>query len=426
VLDLLTSLVDKSLVVVDESQGATRYRFLETVRQYAAERLAESGVGDTIRERHRDHFLALAEQAEPLMKGPKQAEWLERLETEHDNLRAALRWCAGRPDGAQAGLRLSGALAWFWFIRGHWSEGRAALETALSGSGAQGASPERARALNGAGSMALKLCDYPAARRFHEECLAVRTELGDRRGVGASYGNLGIVAEEQADYPVARANYERCLAICREVGDRFNTAQTLCALGQVAGALGDYREARAFFEESLALSREAEDRFGICGACGGMGSLSLDQGEYARAQALLEECLALSRELGLKRGVAYSLTGLGNVALRQNDFVLARTLLEEGLSHFVELGAKNGVADALEGLALLSAAQADGVRAARLWGAAEALRESLRAPLAHAARAQRDRDVGAARSATGEAAFLAAWAEGRATPLEQTLSSIYL
>jgi tetratricopeptide (TPR) repeat protein len=254
VLDLLSTLVDKSLVVYEpDESGQGRYRLLETVRQYARERLMESVEVEAVRGRHRDHFLALAEEAKPKLRGPEQAQWLERLESEHDNLRAVLEWCledeeegAGRNavSSAEAGLRLSGALSVFWQTRGHVSEGRERSAAALSRRGTQGRTKARADALSGAGNLAHMQGDYASARSLFEEGLALQRELGDKSGIAMSYMNLGIVANDQGDYAAARSLYEESLALHRELGDKHGMAASLVNLGIVARQQGDTASAR--------------------------------------------------------------------------------------------------------------------------------------------------------------------------------------
>ena len=177
VLDLLTSLADKSLVVPEQEDAQTRYRLLETVRQYARDRLEESGGSAAVRVRHRDYYLALAEEADPKLKGAEQAEWLQRLEEEHENLRAGLEWSLAEA-GTGGGLRLCGALQRFWWTRGHLSEGRQWCTRVLCKAGAEERTRERANVLNAAGVLAYYQGDYPAARALYEESLAIRRELG--------------------------------------------------------------------------------------------------------------------------------------------------------------------------------------------------------------------------------------------------------
>ncbi len=237
VLELLTSLVDKSLVVYDESEGRARYRLLEAVRQYARDRLTESGQSDAMRERHRDYFLALAELAEPRLESLEQGEWLQRLQEEHENLRRALDWSLLEAE-ARSGLRLCGALMSFWNTRGHLSEGREWCDRALGQTGSEKETKYRAKALNSAGSLAFSQGDYANARDFYEECLSIRRTIGDHRGVAAALSGLGNVAALRGDYASAKANYDESLTIRREIGDRSRIPAVLNGLGNVASFTG--------------------------------------------------------------------------------------------------------------------------------------------------------------------------------------------
>ncbi len=381
VLDVLTSLVDKSLVVTEEKDGATRYSMLETIRQYALDRLQESDDGDAWQDRHLAHFLDLAEEAESGLVGADQKEWHNLLETEHDNLRAALRHSLTMTGDSGCGLRLAGALWRFWEGRGHLTEGRAWLFGLLATAPTDSGGSERAKALNAAGLLAFRQGDYPSARALYEESLAIYRELGDRRGIAHSLNNLGNVACEQGDYPSARALFEESLAIYRELGDRRGIAISLGNLGNVAYDQGDYPSARALYEESLAIHREMGDRWGIAASLNNLGNVACDQGDYPSARALHEESLAIRRELGDQRGIAQS----------------------------------------LEGLAPVAAALAEPHRAARIWGAAERLREEIGAPLPPNERPRYERQVATARAALGSETFAAAWAEGRAMSMEQAI-----
>jgi predicted ATPase/DNA-binding SARP family transcriptional activator len=494
ILDMLTSLVDKSLVVFEEreQEAGGRYRLLEMVRQYAAERLEASGESEQIKARHRNWFLAFVEEAEPHLRGGDQEQWLRRLETEHDNLRATLAWEGAQ--GAETDLRLAGALYSFWYTRGYWSEGREHLGRVLGQEATQIRTTARAKALHEAGALAYSQGDYAAARALNEESLSLFRELEDRGGIASSLNSLGNVAYDQGDYASARALHEESLSIRRELGDRQGIAWSLNSLGNIAHPQGDYAAARALYEESLSLFRELEDGQGVArslsclgyvafdqgdyasaqelyeeslslfrelGDRGGiawvlccLGYVAYDQGEYATAQTLLGEGLSLFRELGDQRGVAWTLNSLGNVAHPQGDYTAAQELheeslsirralgdkqgiawslsclgnvacdqreyatalavLEESLNLFRELGDRKGVAENLRGLAAVMLAQAEAQQAVRLWGAAHTLRESIGAPLSLKEQEKYDRQVQQARAMLGEAAFAAAWEEGRA------------
>jgi predicted ATPase/class 3 adenylate cyclase len=421
VLDLLTSLCDKSLVVAEQDDGHTRYGLLETVRQYSRERLLESGGANAIRQLHQDHFLALAEEAEPNLSGPEQLAWLQRLEKEHQNLRAALDWSWVVESGSRAGLRLCGALQRFWWTRGHLAEGRDWCMRVLGKEGAEERTLERAKVLNGAGVLAIYQADYPAARALHEECLAIRRELGDRRGVAASLGNLGTVARAQGAIASARLLHEESLAIRRELGSRGSIARSLNNLGNVALDQGDYAAARRLLEETLEITRELGDRWSIANSLNSLGDVAYAQADYPAALALHEECLAIMRELGERKGIASALSALGDVARQSGDFAAARELYKNSLVIQRELGDAAKIAESLEGLAAVGAALGVAPHAACIWGAAEGLREGIGSAPRPYERPNYDQHVAAARRRGDSAAFERAWQEGRALTLEQAI-----
>jgi predicted ATPase/class 3 adenylate cyclase/Tfp pilus assembly protein PilF len=460
VLDLLSALVKKSLVLLEEAGSGPRYRLLETVRQYAREQLEVAGETAQVGDQHLAWCLALAEEAEPALVGPEQEVWLVRLEAEHDNVRAALAWARERAAG-ERGLRLAGALWRFWDMRGDLGEGRSWLEAALASSG-PAAPLARARALNGAGNLAEAQGDYRRALALHAEALAVRRALGDTLGIAGSLNNLGNVAYKQADYARAAALYEESLALKRELGDTLGMAVSLNNLGMVAWQQADYARAAALYEESLALRRELGDKEGIAGSRNNLGNVAYMQGDYARAAALVEKSLALQRELRDKEGIAHSFTDLGMVAYMQGDYARATARLEEGLILRRELGDKEGIAgslnylgmvaylqgdfgratallhealllsrdigakrlmaEGLEGLAWVAAVDGQSQQAAWLGGAAERLRQALGVPLSPDFRLNHDQAVQALCAALGEDAFAVAWAAGQALALDQAIA----
>ena len=381
VLETVESLVGKSLVNEAEAHGEPRFAMLETIREYARERLTAGGDEERVRERHRDYFLALAEEAEPKLIGAEQAEWLQRLEDEHQNLLAGLNWSLAEA-GVEGGLRLCAALQRFWWTRGHLAEGQEWCARVLSKAGPDQRTRERANVLNAAGVLAFYQGDYPAARVRHEESLAIRRQLGDRRGVAESLSNLGTAARAQSDIVSARALHEESLAIRRELGSRGNIARSLNNLGNVALDQGDFPAARALYEESLAITRELGDRWSIANSLNNLGDVVYAQGDYSAAGALHQESLVMVRELGDPKGIALS----------------------------------------LQTLAAAVAALGSHVRAARIWGAAERLREEIGSPVPSNDRPRYDQRVDEARVALGDgAAFDRAWQEGRALTLEQAI-----
>jgi predicted ATPase/class 3 adenylate cyclase len=421
VFDLLSSLSDKSLVTGEQTEGHTRYGLLETVLEYAREKLTESGGEQAIRQRHRDYFLSLAQEARPKLLGPETAEWLQRLEDEHENLRAGFEWSL-QETASGADLRFCGLLQRFWTIRGPYSEGRDWCTRALGKTGGEEPTAQRAGALHVAGELAYFQGDYLCARTQYEASLAILRQLGDRRGIAVSLLSSGTVAFEQGDYAAARSFYEQSLVIARELGDRSVIASILGNLGDLDLGEGRIASARTLLEESLAIRRSLGDLGGIAASLGMLGNVSFADGDLVSARKLHEESLALGRKLGDRIGTGTSLGNLGNVAIERHDYPVARALHEESLAIRRQLGDWQGIADSLEGLAAVASAPVGSLRAARVWGAAARLREEVGAPLPRIELPVYERRVAAARVALGDdAAFDRAWQEGRALTLEQAI-----
>jgi predicted ATPase/class 3 adenylate cyclase/Tfp pilus assembly protein PilF len=421
VLETLESLVGKSLVKQTEAHGQPRLVMLETIREYARDRLIAAGEAERVRERHRVCFLALAEEAKPKLMGAEQAEWLRRLDEEHDNLRSALEWSLIGPS-SRGGLRLCGALQRFWWARGYLSEGRESCARILGKKGAQEPTQERAKALKTAGVLAYQQGDYPAARALDEESLAIHRLLGDRRGIAGSLNNLGLVACDQGDFSAAKALHQESLAIMRDVGDRKGIANSVNNLGNVAFDQGDFFLSRKLYEESLAIARELGDREGVARVLGNLGNVAKHEGDLFSARALHEESLAIKRELGYRQRIASSLNSLADLDLDQGNLASAQALYREALAIGRELGERLRIAFSLEGLAAVFDLLGRAPRAARIWGAAERLRTESGSPLPPKDRPVYDRRVAAARAALGDdAAFDRAWQEGGALTLEQAI-----
>ena len=383
VLDLLAGLVDKSLVIAEERRGAVRYRLLETIRQYARDRLQAAGEAAGARDRQLAYFLALAEEAEPRLRGAESQTFLERLEEEHANLRAALEWAMASPEGGEAALRLSGALAWFWWLRSYHDEGLRWLERALTG--APEASAARMKALHGAGYLAHHRRDSALARALFGESLAIARSLDDRWTVAWVLHSLGRVAYYDDDPAAARALGEESLAVAEAVGDRWLIAWPLHLLGLAAHIAADYPTARDFYSRSL----------------------------------------AIRRELGYREGIGILLHLLGVVAVREGDLGRARTLFREGLAAAQAVHGPWGLAMPLAGFAYLAAALGQPRRAMRLGAAAAAISESSHSPLVPLFDALLREGLEAARAALDDEAYAAAWAEGRAMPLEESIAEAF-
>ncbi|MEZ4564010.1 MAG: tetratricopeptide repeat protein [Thermomicrobiales bacterium] len=381
-LDLVASLVDKSLLRrLDAGEGESRFGMLGTIREYGLGQLAADAGADSAHAAHAAYYLALAEKAEPALVGPEQSAWLSRVETEHDNLRLALAWL--RDHGTSEDyLRLGGALAGFWEIRGRLSEGQRWLAGALARRG-EASAPVTARALRGAGMIAREQGDYSAAAALGEEALALFRELGDTLGIARTAHLLGDTASDVGDYARAAAMLEEGLALFEALGDASSAANMLNDLGVVARRRQAFDLAASLFDASLATARVAGNELGIARTLSNLGHVAADQGDHARAIALYRESLELQAEVGDLRGIAWS----------------------------------------LERIPALPVAWQWPEQAAQLFGAAAAARDAAGLPLPPAGRDWYDRAVAEVQAHLGEAAFRAAWAAGRALPLPQAIAA---
>jgi predicted ATPase/class 3 adenylate cyclase len=425
VLDLMTQLVNKSLVLLEEHEDEPRYRLLETIRQYGRAKLLASGETEEMRRRHRDFFWELAERAYPATQGPDQETWLRRLDREHDNLRAALAWSLSRGE-AEAALRLAGALWWYWHVRGHWSEGRRWLKEALLLDSPTTAGA-RAKALNGLGVLSWRQGDYERATAFCQESLALARDLGDKDHIAILLNVLGLIAHHQGDDARAIHLLEESLALSRELDNGRHIAYALNVLGLIAHRQGDHARAAELCQESLVRRRELGDKRGIAISLRGLGAAVLHQGNPQQAAALFQESLEHFRELGDRWGISDLLSNLGHVALQQLDPARADELFRESLAMHRELGDKSGIAICFEGLAKVACAKSQWEHATRLFSSADALRHAIGAPLPAAERAEYERCVAQVRAHWGEESFSRAWAEaqgmGMGPALECALAS---
>ncbi len=411
-LDGIASLLDKSLVRQDRQTPETRLTMLETVRQYALEQLTASAELDDTQLRHAEYCLELAEAAERELVGPHQAQWLERLEHEHDNLRAALRWCIDHR-ALDMGARLGGALWQFWSTRGHPREGRTWLSELRILVGSQSRTAAQAKLLAGSGRLAYEQGDYAAARAMHAESLDIGRELNDLPAVARSLGQLGDVAHQLGDYVTAQQLFEESLSILRQLNDQHGVGQALNKLGLTVRCLGDYAAARSLYEEALGIGRELGDRGWEALVLNNLGRAAYYQGDFAAAHALHEQSLAIRREVGDRRGTATSLGDLGDVAHQQVDYATALALREESLALWQQLEDPWGLAYALEGFAELAAVQDQPGLVIRLVAAATVQREAIRAPRSPASAERMQRLLESARQRLTRAQAADAWTEGQ-------------
>lgn len=436
-LDHLVALVGKSLLRSHAPAASQRrYDLHELVRQYAFEQLELAGETEQTRNTHLAHFLELAEQAATHLTGAEQARWVLRLEAEHSNLRAALEW-AWQSGQAEPAARLCTALWRFWQTRGHFTEGRQWIARVLQmtdhgrpGRSADAQDPaagadrgmtrlSRAHVLKGGGVLAWAQSDYVEATALFETSLALYRELDDTDGIAAVSSNLGVLALYQGRYEQASELFQTSLVLRRDLRDTWGTAVCLNNLGATAGKQGNLALAQGYYEEALSLYRQLGYERGIAVLLGNLGDVAEDRGDFARAHAFSSEGLALMRKLGDKPGTAAALARLGLLALRRDDVAEAQTPFAESLALSQALGDKEYIAICLEGFAAIAAAHQRRERAARLWGAADAIRTAINVPFPTGLRPEYDRDILLVQTHLGEQAFASAWAAGQSMSLEQ-------
>ena len=382
VLDALESLVDKSLLRQEEGvRGEPRFYMLETIHEYAREKLQESGEAEELRRLHAQYFLSLAEEAKPRINEVERDLWRSRLEAEHGNLRAALRWAMDSEDSSTA-LRLADAIFWFWFHRGYWKEGRGWLEEALGLPGASTPTAERAEALT----------------------------------------DVGILAWLQGDHDVARSRLEESVTLCRNLQYRYGLVHSLHFLSMEMLGRGDTTAARSMAEESVEIARTGEGGFDLAIVLANLGLAAHTQNDYAVARSVLRECIEVCRNIGDNWLLSLPYRHLGYMELRNGNYEQAMALFKEGLSALSDVKEKWFIARAVETLAISSAMQGDYVRAARLFGAGETLREAVGASVQEFYRPDYDRGLVAAREGIDKAAWEEARAQGRAMTLDEAVS----
>lgn len=421
VLDLQTALIDKSLAIYEDQRGEARYRLLETVRQYARNRLVESGGADTVRRRHKDFFLAFALEANEQLVGPDQSQWLSRLEIEHDNLRQALAFCLEDSAGAADGLRMGAALQRFWWTRGHLTEGRETLAALLARPEAQEHTILRARACQGAGTVATMLDDFAAARVLMDESLSLARELCDDRGVAIALNSIGHILHLQGDFAAARGYYERSLVLMRQCEDIRGVAIALSNLGGVTNSQGEFDAARRIYEQALAIHRTLGDHRAVAITMNNLGVLIDQQGEHETGRALCEESLQIRRKIGDSRGVSKALTILAELARNRGDDAAARAHISECLHLCRGIESQELAANALE----VCAHHVSGKhpeRAAQLFGAVASIRERIGLRLAAYRQDRFDAAQSELEYRLGSAAHSTALALGHAMAIEEAIN----
>lgn len=403
-LDDLHALAAVSLLRSDAvDDGEPRLTMLETVRQYALARLVAAGDLEDVRARHAARFVSLAEEAEDGLTGPDQAAWRERLQHEHDNVRAALDWLLANGRGEDA-LRSLAALSRFWRAQGHVAEARGLFDRALAE--VPDADPGvRAKALWAAARQAAAQNDYTAVVPLLEEALTLFRRLGQMREAVFALCELAWAAEEQGDLAAAEALAGEALAEARAFGDDRALSAALSALGDMACERRDYEGARALYAESLELRRDLDDPLLIVSTANSLGWSAKLEGDLDAAEAALGECLSLAREIGDKPNTASALCMLGEVALSRGDLALAADRLSEAHGLYDELRNTRLRAECLHGLGGVAAAQGRAADAARLWGAADALRAESESELTSSERQVEERYGPAVRDELGQVEY---------------------
>lgn len=422
VMDELTSLVDKSLLRIEQSvTGELRFVMLETIREFALEQLTIRAEADAIRNRHATFYMTCAEIAEPHLMGSEQQQWLNRLEADHYNLQAAIRW-AIEHNLTAVSLRLGAGMWRFWAMHSYASEGRKWLEAALAARASPDLQHLRAKALVGLGTLAWSQGDYQQALPPLTASVSALRVVNDSATLATALNNLGLVYREQGDYDQAQQHFAESLTIRQTIGDERGTAFTLGNLGRVAFYQNHITEAAAYTTESLRIFRELGDEWGVATALYDLAEVVLYRGDYPQATHLLEEQLRLSRALGDKILVGYALCSLGEIAYFQGQLAEAHRLMVEALVLQQESGDKEGAVATIERLAELSVSQGQIVQATRLWSAAQAHRMSIGAPFPIVYHGRHTTMMSILQEGLDAEIFQQAWLDGQVMTWNQTLA----
>jgi DNA-binding CsgD family transcriptional regulator len=421
VLELLQRLIDKSLVLADTQAGAARYRLLETVRAYAAERLSESGERDLLRQRHLNWCLALAEQAEMELRGVDQRTWIVRLKREQANVRVALIWVR-ETQAAEVGLRIAGALTWFWGLCGQMTEGRLWIDELLQANVSPSGHLARAKSLRGAGFLAWLQGDCVLARRQLEESASIAKDAGDPRALVETLTGLSVVCWFQGELETVDLLTRECFALSHATGNQWTLAQAWHTRGVLQLQTGDLAAAQHSLEEKVRLSREMGDTFGVAVGLVALGDTARAAGDDVGALSRYELGLRLLRELDITFGIPDLVHNLGHIALHQDDTEKANQLFRVSLAGSMELDDRRGVAQCLVGLAGVARAYGAPERAARLLGTARATFEALGTSPWPGNTPELERIEAETQDALGVLAFSEAFAAGRNLTLEDAVA----
>lgn len=424
-LHLLTSLIDKSLVVANSQSTNMRFHLLETVRQYAADRLRESGEETLWQDRHLDYYLVMAQEADPQLRGPQQQLWLERLETEHDNLRIASKGNGKRE------MQLANALCRFWMMRGYITEGRGRFADLLTHHASESISPVLAFAFHNAGNLAFMQSDYAAARGYYERAVTMRNQLGDRLGEAATLVNLGSVYQDEGDFPFARAQFERALPIQKELGDKRAICISVTCLGNVLREMEELEASLEYFQEAIRLNRELGNRAGEAHTLNLLGNAYYEIGEsgtgkedwYVASRKAFQQALVINRELGIKVEIANNLMNIARLSKRIGSLKEAVFYYAEALPLQVATGDRRNFANTFDHWAEIELWQGFPICATHMMGVTDRFLEGF-ASRREGDKKYAERLVTELQEALGETEFAKEFEHGRSMAVEQAVEMV--
>ena len=421
VLDGMSSMVDKSLAQqLELDRTETRFLMLSMIREYALERLAQSGEEFATRRAHAAYYVVLAEECGEELQG--HPEWLERFDLEQHNFREALEFLI-RSGDAEWGMRLGSALFRFWDLREHFAEGRVLLERLLNLPGA-GHTKLRARLYFYAAVFANLQGDFAAAYKMHEYSLNLNRELNDQRGIAVALNALGVTSRDRGDLAKAGSLFEQCVEAWKELGSPADTARALSNLANVVRLQGDHARASRLYTECLVIFRDCGDRSGVAWTLNYQGDLVRESVDSVAARFYYEQSLTAFRELGDGWGIASALSDLGTLNAAENNYSDAERLYCESIRMFKDLGHKRGIARVLECFAVSAAAQSRPEQALRLAGAAAGLRQRIGSSLIPAEQSRLERKLELARNKLSNAAGLEAWSSGWEMSMDEAVDEV--
>jgi predicted ATPase/class 3 adenylate cyclase/DNA-binding CsgD family transcriptional regulator len=422
VLNGIESLLDKNLLLQVEREGEEpRFQMLATVRDFGLSCLFESGETELVERAHALYYVALAEEAEPHLKGAQQAIWLVRLEQDLENLQAALEWLIKRQD-ADLSLRLSGALGWFWTVQGHMSEGRRWLKAALELPGAVARMEARAKALSCAGDLAADQFDYAGALLLWQESVTLYRALGDDAGLARPLGMLGVALQQQGDLAAGRLLEEESRALCRALGRDWDFCRVSIEAALLASQQNDITQAAALTQEYLPLARKVGDKTLMAVAMNDLGCYASNQDDLSQALTFYQESLTLAREVGSKIVMSLVLGNLGSIALSLGDLSGAIAYYTEGFALAQKMGDKKSISSYLVDFADVAIARRQPKEAAYLVSLA-ASEFNISKFMSVSGRAWYDRQVADLRAQLGEEAFIAAWSQGQTLTPDEAIAA---